>query len=548
MATNEGLSITENIDNKRYYRIDKDGVLYKLPSVTTVLGNMTDQSSLENWRKRIGYAEAERISRFSANRGTCMHQKLEFWFTSDIEDPKARLEDVNKKMAEFVKENGYTEDELRVGNQLFDKLYICGFFRRIDSIVEMEETLYSFDNGGYAGRVDCIYKNNSGENVLLDFKTSKHTKQKEWITNYLLQLSAYFNAYYQMTGIELDKAELWISCEIDPPQLVEISKEELKIWLKHFLRLVKGYHEKFDYLLEERKQEKTEMSESTTKLYENLKVRSLTSNQVDDKKKLIKSENTKTPIFDMNRFLKYKKPLFGEIQEYLLEPNFAENVKINISTDDNIVEILPSNDVFYDFVIRIKTADGNVEYKYYDTKIAFDEGEVYISEAKEKDLKSKFESKTNKIDGVILVGTYDALHPNNKHGHLYAKPYSKLKECMESNNGGWNIPTSIFKTNTVTCEEFYYGWEREKRFDKYNKEYGVSVNDFNYITRGVFNKFKLDINNITKSNTSEEDCIDFLLKVRKSIYKCAKELNISDDNIMILIKRLDKKFKQKENI
>lgn len=73
----------------------------------------------------------------------------------------------------------------------------------------------------------------------------------------------------------------------------------------------------------------------------------------------------------------------------------------------------------------------------------------------------------------------------------------------------------------------------------------MSVNDFNYITRGVFNKFKLDINNITKSNTSEEDCIDFLLKVRKSIYKCAKELNISDDNIMILIKRLDKKFKQK---
>ena len=275
MATNESLSITENIDNKRYYRIDRDGVSHKLPSVTTVLGNMTDQSSLENWRKRIGYAEAERISRFSANRGTCMHQKLEFWFTSDIEDLKARLEDVNKKMSEFIKENGYTEDELRVGNQLFDKLYICGFFKRIDSIIEMEKTLYSFDNGGYAGRVDCIYKNNSGENVLLDFKTSKYTKKKEWITNYLLQLSAYFNAYYQMTGIELDKAELWISCEIDPPQLVEISKEELKIWLKHFLRLVKGYHENFDYLLEERKQEKTELSESTKKLYEKLNIRNL---------------------------------------------------------------------------------------------------------------------------------------------------------------------------------------------------------------------------------------------------------------------------------
>lgn len=547
MSTNKSLSITENIDNKRYYHIDKDGVLHKLPSVTTVLGNMTDQSSLENWRKRIGYAEAERISRFSANRGTCMHQKLEFWFTSDIEDPKARLEDVNKKMAEFVKENGYTEDELRVGNQLFDKLYICGFFRRIDSIIEMEETLYSFDNGGYAGRVDCIYKNNSGENVLLDFKTAKRTKKKEWITNYLLQLSAYFNAHYQMTGIELDKAELWISCEIDPPQLVEISKEELKIWLKHFLRLVKGYHEKFDYLLEERKQEKIEMSEGTKNIYEHLKVRCLIPNQEDDKKKT-KSESIKNLNFNMHRFAKnYNKPWFGILQEYLIEPNFAENVKINISTDDNVVEILPSNDVFYDFIIRIKTADGNVEYKYCDTKIAFDEGKVYISSSKEKDLKSKFESKTNKIDGVILVGTYDALNPTNKHGHLYAKPYSKIKERMEPNDNGWNIPTSVFKKNTVTDEEFYYGWEHEKRFDKYNKEYGVSVNDFNNITCSVFNKFKLDINTITKSNTSEEDCLGFLVKVRTSIYKCAKELNISNDNIKILIKQLDKKFKQKEN-
>ncbi len=271
MATQESLSLTETIDNKRYYNIVKDGKHYKLPSVTTILGAMTDKSGIDNWRKRVGDEEADRISKFSANRGTCMHQKLEWWFLSDIEDKSERFKDVSAKMKSFAKENGYTDEELRVGDLLFDKLYVCGFFNRVHKIIEMEDTLYSFEQGGYAGRVDCIYQNKDGEKVLLDFKTAKHKKRYEWITNYFLQLSAYFLAYYQMTGVKLDKAELWISVEDDVPQLVEISQEELKNWLNHFLRLVKAYHEKYDYLLVEKKQ--VEPSQKNIDLYNKLKVR-----------------------------------------------------------------------------------------------------------------------------------------------------------------------------------------------------------------------------------------------------------------------------------
>lgn len=41
MATKESLELTESIDNKRYYNIEKDGVLYKLPSITTTISKMS---------------------------------------------------------------------------------------------------------------------------------------------------------------------------------------------------------------------------------------------------------------------------------------------------------------------------------------------------------------------------------------------------------------------------------------------------------------------------------------------------------------------------
>ena len=51
MATAESLATTETINGKRYYNI---GEGKKYPSVTTILGAMTDKSGIDKWRKRIG--------------------------------------------------------------------------------------------------------------------------------------------------------------------------------------------------------------------------------------------------------------------------------------------------------------------------------------------------------------------------------------------------------------------------------------------------------------------------------------------------------------
>jgi genome maintenance exonuclease 1 len=239
MATAESLTLTETINDKRYYIIGEN----KYPSVTTVLGSMTDSSGIDDWRKRVGEEEADRISKFSANRGTIMHQMIEFYLGSNLEDNGKRIRDAQDKIIEFAKDEGFTNEELEVGRRLFYSFYNNGLFNRINRIVSIEATLYSHQMGGYAGRVDNIYENYLSHLLILDFKTSRKRKKKEWIKNYFMQIAAYFLAYWEMHGIKPKGGEIWIAVENDEPQIFEVTWDDIKEHGKEFLSLVKKYHE-----------------------------------------------------------------------------------------------------------------------------------------------------------------------------------------------------------------------------------------------------------------------------------------------------------------
>ena len=58
---------------RRYVGQDEKPV----PSVTTILGDTGDKTALIAWRKRVGEAEATRISTESAGLGTKVHNALE---------------------------------------------------------------------------------------------------------------------------------------------------------------------------------------------------------------------------------------------------------------------------------------------------------------------------------------------------------------------------------------------------------------------------------------------------------------------------------------
>ncbi len=243
MATKEALGKTEQINGRRFYNVE-EGVKY--PSVTTIIGEFSDNSGLDKWRQRVGEAEADRISKFSANRGTVMHQLCEYYILSEKSTPREKKDDALEKIIPFVEEEGFTDDEMRVGKSLFLNFYNCELFNRIDSVVSVEEMLYSHQMGGYAGRVDNIYKNKQGRPVILDFKSANKPKKRAWVDNYYEQISAYFIAYWEMYGEKPKGGEIWISNEYDGvPQIFHVTSDDIKHYGKIFLGKVKKFHETF---------------------------------------------------------------------------------------------------------------------------------------------------------------------------------------------------------------------------------------------------------------------------------------------------------------
>ena len=61
----------------RKYLVDN----IKVPSVTTILSATKDKKFLDNWRRRVGDQEADRIMRQASSVGTEMHQVLEYYLT-----------------------------------------------------------------------------------------------------------------------------------------------------------------------------------------------------------------------------------------------------------------------------------------------------------------------------------------------------------------------------------------------------------------------------------------------------------------------------------
>ena len=143
----------------------------KLPSVTSILQatkSEEDKAALENWRQRVGYAEANKIKTTASNRGTHLHSYIEDFLKGRINESFFESNEQYKNMAK----------------EIIDK----GIKGKIDEIYGMEETLYYPKK--YAGTADLICKY-QGQDVLVDFKQSNRPKKSDYIQDYFLQLGAY---------------------------------------------------------------------------------------------------------------------------------------------------------------------------------------------------------------------------------------------------------------------------------------------------------------------------------------------------------------------
>lgn len=201
----------ETIDGVRYYSVPDEDQLLKLVSITSVTSHFNKEIFVK-WRKRVGDLEADRITKASTSRGTDMHTLVEnYLYNRDLPTVQP-LSDFLFKVA---------KSELN----------------KINNIYCLEGALYS-KKLGVAGTTDCIAEFD-GELAVIDFKTSKKPKPREWIENYFVQAMFYGMALYEMTGIRIKKLVIIMACE--DGECVVYEETDLNKYMKLVVKYIKKF-------------------------------------------------------------------------------------------------------------------------------------------------------------------------------------------------------------------------------------------------------------------------------------------------------------------
>jgi genome maintenance exonuclease 1 len=221
----------ETVAGRRLYATP-DG--NRLPSVTTILEATKPEEkrqALQNWRNRVGVAQAQAITTEAANRGTRMHTYLEHYVKTG--EVKARGTNpfgwASHAMADVVIEQG---------------------LKNVQEFWGIEVPLYF--PGIYAGTTDgCGI--HLGDEAILDYKQTNRPKRREWIEDYFMQLCAYAEAHNELHGTKIRKGVILMCVKPDmdannaiikPPEYQEFVLEgtEFELYRQLWWQRVEQYY------------------------------------------------------------------------------------------------------------------------------------------------------------------------------------------------------------------------------------------------------------------------------------------------------------------
>jgi ATP-dependent exoDNAse (exonuclease V) beta subunit len=218
------------VEGKRHYCLP-DGS--KVPSVTTILDKTKSQESreaLNNWKKRVGEQQAQKIVTEAANRGTRMHAYLEQYILQDDMKP--------------LPDNPFAHPSWFMAAEVILK-GLCN----VDEFWGTEVPVYY--SGLYAGTTDClgVWK---GRPAIMDFKQSNKVKKREYIGDYFLQLAAYAAAHNETYGTNIRDGVILMA--VQPKQLedgtfstpeyleFEVSGDAFDHWSQEWMKRVELYY------------------------------------------------------------------------------------------------------------------------------------------------------------------------------------------------------------------------------------------------------------------------------------------------------------------
>ena len=185
-----------NIKGLRFYETPTGE---KYPSITTVLGKQPGkQKGLQEWRERVGVAQAQIISGKAARRGSVFHNIVENYLQDE-------------DISDFKQQNFMAWCMFGEMKSHLDE--------KINEIVLQEQTMFS-SKFKVAGRCDLIgvYKDKLS---VVDFKTTTTTKKEEWIGDHFIQCAAYASMYEEHTGEPVEDVVIMMIAEDGEVQLFE---------------------------------------------------------------------------------------------------------------------------------------------------------------------------------------------------------------------------------------------------------------------------------------------------------------------------------------
>jgi genome maintenance exonuclease 1 len=201
----------EVIDGGRVY-VTPAGNVY--PSITSILGRQP-KPGIEEWRKRVGSKEANRITKESTELGTMVHNLCEQYL-------------YNMPLAESPDEVVSVFNRLR---------FLLG---NIDNIYGLELPLHS-NVLKVAGTADCVAEYN-GILSVIDFKTSRKAKRENWIQDYFIQAFFYAAAFYEMTGAVPEQIVILVAVrDTFEIQVFKKSMSEMDVYISKLLEIMKQY-------------------------------------------------------------------------------------------------------------------------------------------------------------------------------------------------------------------------------------------------------------------------------------------------------------------
>ena len=204
----------KNVDGRRMYQ-SPSGL--SLPSITSILG-WFKKDSIQEWRKKVGEEEANKITTQSSRRGTAVHQICE----------------------DYLNNKEYTLKHMPSNLEMFRTIRPI-LDKNVELVYHQEVPLYS-DKLKAAGRVDCVCKWN-GKDSIVDFKTSRKPKKKEWIQDYFVQATAYSLMFEFVTSIHIPNIVICMAVENSEPLVFE---DTIYPYVPTLLSKVEEYHANFE--------------------------------------------------------------------------------------------------------------------------------------------------------------------------------------------------------------------------------------------------------------------------------------------------------------